>query len=88
MGILMKRLSLFLAILTINAGCLTFAKRIKGPDGSEQLLVGCHEVSDCYEKARKECGSDFTVTDKFYKGTYPIQIQVKCKASESEPANK
>lgn len=29
---------------------------VKGPDGSNHLLVHCNRIQDCYEEASKACG--------------------------------
>lgn len=85
----MKKLLLLTLVIMINIGCFTLSKRIKGPDGSQQLQITCKDISHCYERARKECGSDFTVIDRFYasnRGESYIDLVVKCNVNQPDDA--
>lgn len=80
----MKKLLLIVITLMTNVGCLTMAKKIKGPSGREQLVITCRQISHCYERARKECGSDFIVVDRFYSSDQEgsvIELVIVCKQS-------
>lgn len=43
-------------------GCAT-AKPIIGPDGTENQLISCPSVEQCYEKAREVCGGTYKIVN-------------------------
>jgi hypothetical protein len=57
----MRRIALRFIALNI-AGCAT-ATAIVGPDGTENLLISCPAIQQCYEKAREVCGGTYKIVN-------------------------
>lgn len=79
---IMKKIILVGFLLTACAS----SKQIVGPDGSNHLLITCSEIVECYEKARKECGGEYTIANSTsstsgISGTITVtqELLVKCK---------
>lgn len=43
-------------------GCAT-AKAIIGPDGTENQLISCEAIGQCYEKAHEVCGGPYKIVN-------------------------
>ncbi len=74
-----------LGLLILNAiGCAT-ATPIIGPDGTENQLISCPAVEQCYEKAREVCFGPYKIINSNsetsgsngYTGT-EVKLLVKC----------
>jgi hypothetical protein len=54
----------FLMVFLLN-GCATksSSKKIMGPDGTENLLISCYEIEDCYEKATIVCNRKYKIVN-------------------------
>ena len=53
------------ALLTTSLfllGCAT-ARTITGPDGTENQLISCSAVEQCYEKAREVCRGPYKIVN-------------------------
>ena len=57
----MKSLGLGLLVWSL-AGCAT-ATPIVGPDGTENQLISCPAIQQCYEKAREVCGGTYKIVN-------------------------
>ena len=51
----------FAALLTLS-GCAT-ATPIIGPDGTENQLISCGTVEQCYQKAHEVCGGPYKIVN-------------------------
>ncbi len=76
-------IGLLLACLCL-LGCAS-AETIVGPDGTENQLVTCTAIKDCYEKAREVCGGVYKIvnTSSETNGVYgttstDVNLLVKC----------
>ena len=43
-------------------GCAT-AQAIVGPDGTQNQLISCSQIEDCYEKAREVCSGPYNIVN-------------------------
>ena len=50
------------AIYLSSFGCAT-ATPIIGPDGTENQIISCSEIEQCYNKAREVCGGNYKIVN-------------------------
>ncbi len=50
----------FLLVSVFLFGCAT-ATQIVGPDGTENQLISCSTIKQCYEKAREVCRGNYRI---------------------------
>lgn len=77
----------FLAVLLFFVGCATSeSKKIIGPDGTENQLISCYEIENCYEMASKVCKGKYKIVNTSsetsgYDGVTgtTVKLLVKCE---------
>lgn len=82
------RLACLTAFLGI-VGCAS-AKKIIGPDGTENQLISCDEIEGCYEKATEVCAGPYKIVNSTSEvsghngisGT-TVKLLVKCGAQQT-----
>lgn len=60
---LMTRTIFFLGILNFIGCVSTTVTPITGPDGTENQLISCPTVKNCYDKAREICGGPYKIVN-------------------------
>lgn len=68
-------------------GCGTSTRAMMGPDGTQNQLVTCYQIGNCYETAREVCKGNYKIvnsTSEHSTGTdnkvrTEHQILVKCQ---------
>lgn len=58
----MPRVLMLMMFSSILVGCAT-ATPIIGPDGTENQLISCPSITQCYEKAREVCGGPYKIVN-------------------------
>lgn len=52
------------AFLVVLSGCATSdSKKIVGPDGTENQLITCYEIENCYNKASEVCKGPYKIVN-------------------------
>lgn len=58
-----KSLTVLLSLSLLNLfGCVT-ARPIIGPDGTQNQLITCPAIEDCYDKAREVCRGNYKIVN-------------------------
>lgn len=76
---------IFVFTLLLFTGCTT-ATKIVGPDGTENQLISCEQIEDCYQKATEVCGKYKIVNTSSEVSGYngisgtTVKLLVKCEA--------
>lgn len=51
------------AILLISGCATTDSKKIVGPDGTENQLISCFQIENCYQKASEVCSGKYKIVN-------------------------
>ena len=52
----------FFALFLGLAGCASVkTEKIAGPDGTENQLISCYQIEDCYKKASEICSGPYKI---------------------------
>lgn len=56
-------LLLTMMLLNVATACTAAQRVVKivGPDGSDDLLVSCYSMNNCYSDAREACGGPYQI---------------------------